>query len=262
MPPTLFSPLGVGGVLRASAVTYRQRFRTLVATATVLDLPYAILYFVLAPDVPTLSPVPSNAEMSEFLRVMGPWVFVRLLITAVLLAAAVRVVAESYTGSRSSWLEIAATAINRMVALSVVTVLYWSGVMLGIALFVLPGLFIAVAWSVTLGALMVEGRRPLAAIVRSMRITAGRRLAIFGVLATSSALLIVANLVLLVALGVLLGSLFGEVGTFLAAEAIWITTQPAVGVVLALLYLDLRVRKEELDVARLAEELSATSFDR
>ena len=86
-------------------------------------------------------------------------------------------------------------------------------------------------------------------------------MAIFGILATTSALVIVANLVLVVVLGAVLGSVLGDGGPLLASEIVWVLTQPFIAVVLAVLYLELRVRKEELDTDWLSLQISATSFD-
>ena len=255
-------PLGAGGVFRESFAAYRHRFGTLIATAAVLDLPYAALYYVLADEPPAISPIPTDEEISTFLGAMGPWLVIRLLITSVLFAAVIRTVGETYAGVESSWRETTAAAISRMVPLAVVTVLFWSGVTLGSALLVFPGLFLIVAWSATLSVVIIEGAGPLTAFARSWLITSGRRMAIFGVLATVSALVVIANLVLVVVLGWVLGALMGDVGGFLASEIVWVLTQPFIAVVLAVLYLDLRVRKEELDTDWLSLQISATSFDR
>jgi len=254
-------PLDTGGVFKQSIAAYRHRFGTLMATAAVLDLPYAVLYYVLADDPPPLSAIPTNEELSTFVGALGPWLAIRLLITSILFAAVIRTVGETYAGVESSWRDTTAAAISRMVSLAVVTVLFWSGVTLGSAMFVFPGLFLVVAWSATLSAVIIEGAGPLTAFARSWVITFGRRMTIFGVLAVTSALVIVANLVLVIVLGGVLGSVLGDAGALLASEIAWVITQPFIAVVLAVLYLDLRVRKEELDTDWLSLQISATSFD-
>ncbi len=254
-------PLDTGGVFKQSIAAYRHRFGTLMATAAVLDLPYAVLYYVLADDPPPLSAIPTNEELSTFVGALGPWLAIRLLITSILFAAVIRTVGETYAGVESSWRDTTAAAISRMVSLAVVTVLFWSGVTLGSALFVFPGLFLVVAWCATLSAVIIEGAGPLTAFARSWVITFGRRMTIFGVLAVTSALVIVANLVLVIVLGGVLGSVLGDAGALLASEIAWVITQPFIAVVLAVLYLDLRVRKEELDTDWLSLQISATSFD-
>lgn len=134
-------PLDMGGVYKQSIAAYRHRFGTLIATAAVLDLPYAVLYYVLADDPPPLSAIPTNEELSAFVGALGPWLVIRLLITSVLFAAVIRTVGETYAGVASSWRETTAAAISRMVSLAVVTVLFWSGVTIGSALFVSRGCF-------------------------------------------------------------------------------------------------------------------------
>ena len=118
------------------------------------------------------------------------------------------------------------------------------------------------AWSATLGAVIIEGSGPLNAFARSWVITSGRRMTVFSVLAVASALVIVANLALVVILGTGFAILVGDAGPFLASEIVWVVTQPFIAVVLAVLYLDLRVRKEQLDSGWLGVQISATAFDR
>ena len=71
-------PLDAGGVFKQSIAAYRHRFGTLMATAAVLDLPYAALYYVLADEPPPLSALPTNEELSEFVGALGPWLVGRL----------------------------------------------------------------------------------------------------------------------------------------------------------------------------------------
>ncbi|MDE0709862.1 MAG: hypothetical protein OXH89_05475, partial [bacterium] len=120
---------------------------------------------------------------------------------------------------------------------------------------------VVVGGGARLGAVGIEGGGRLAAFARSWMITAGRRMAIFGILATASGLVIIANLVLVVVLSGIFGFLLGDAGSLLASEIVWVVTQPFIAVVLAVLYLDLRVRKEELDTDWLSLQISATSFD-
>lgn len=255
-------PMGVGEILAASATVYVRRWRTLVAIAGVLVLPYAVLYLIMAESPAEISALPTEQEMGEILSAMAPWLLVRLFIVSVLFAAVARTVVETYVDVESSWRVSAASAISRMASLAVVTVLYWSGTTLGSMLFVLPGIFLMVAWSACLPVLIIEGVGPVAAIRRSWQITSGRRMPMFGVLLAASLIVIIGSAATYVASGALLGALLGDLGWRLASEVSWVMVEPFIGVVLGVAYLDLLVRKEDLDLDWLSLQLAATSLER
>ncbi|MDE0644546.1 MAG: hypothetical protein OXH95_10525, partial [bacterium] len=240
-----FEPRSFPRILITAPLMYRHRLGVLLPTAVVLDLPYAVLYFVLAPDPPAISPLPTNAEIGDFLRVMGPWLVIRLLITSILFAAVIRMVGEVFLGVKSSWSENTAASISRMASLTVLTVVFWVGVTMGSALFVLPGLFLVVSWSASLGVLIIEGAGPMAAFRRSWELTSGRRLIVFVTLVPLTFMVVVTNILILLVLGPLGNYLAGDLGVFLASELAWVVTQPLIGVLLGLLYIDLRVRRDQ-----------------
>ena len=254
--------MGVGEMIAASLTVYARRWRTLFAVAGVLILPYAVLYLALAEPPPSLSLDPTNEEARRFLSVMGPWLLIRLFITTIMLAAVIRTTMETYVGIESGWRESAAAAISKMLALTVVAVLFWSAATMGFVLFVVPGVFLVVCLSLSLPVLMTEGVDPVTALGRSWRMTAGRRWQVLGVLLLSSALVVIGSLVLYLAVGSLLYALWEGFGLSVASELVWVALQPFIGVALAVMYLDLRVRKEDLDTEWLSLQLSATSFDR
>ena len=255
-------PLGIGEILVASLGVYRNRWGTLTATAVVLLLPYAALYVVLAAPLPEIPAAPTPEELMELLSGMAPWLVLRLFIVTVMFAGVIRTVGEAYVGVESSWRHSAAAAINRLPALAVVTVLFYSGTILGSFLFVVPGFFLIVSWAACLPALMIEGTDPLSALIRSWKLISGRRWVVLGILVMASLLAFVASTIVYLVLGTVLAVLQGEFGWRLASEISGMLVHPFIGVVLGVTYLDLRVRKENLDSDWLSLELSATSFDR
>ncbi|MCY4369589.1 MAG: hypothetical protein OXF41_09275 [bacterium] len=250
-----------GQILAKSFAIYRKRWGTLMAIAGVLVLPYAVLYPILAESPPTLSINPTVEELQEVMSAMAPWLVIRLFIISIMLAAVSRTAVEAYVGMVSPWRSQAAAAISRMVSLAAVSVLFWAAVIAGSALFVIPGLFALVALSACLPALMVEGAGPLTALSRSWNITSGRRWNIFGVLLVASVVVVVGEVAGGLLLATLLVPLQGDFGLWVAYELAWIATQPFLGVLLGVMYLDLRVRKEGLDSELLGLQLSATAFD-
>ena len=269
-------------MFEASVTIYRKRLRTLVTTAAVLVLPYAVLYAFLAEPAPVLPSEPTVEELRDILTALGPWMLIRLFIATVMFAAVIRTVVEAYVGIESSWQRSTVAAINRLPALAVVTVLFWSGTLLGwmfllfwsgtllrwmfllipgIFLLVILGIFLLVSWSACLPVLIIEGVDPVSAMLRSWRMTSGRRWSLFGVLLVASLLVFLAGALVYIVAGAVLLMLQGDLGLLLASEIAWVLVQPFIGVVLGVLYLDLRVRKEDLDSDWLSLQLAATSFD-
>lgn len=254
-------PMTPGEILEAAFSVYRKRWGTLMAIAGVLILPYAVLYPLLAESPPSLSINSTAEELQAVLWAMAPWLAIRLLIISIILAAVSRTVVETYVGMESAWRRQAAAAINRMIALAAVSVMFWAAVMAGSALFVVPGIFLLVALSACLPVLMVEGVGPLSALSRSWVITSGRRWSVLGVLLVSSVVVVIAEVAGGFLLSTVLVPLQGDFGLWLASELAWLVTQPFLGAVLGVMYLDLRVRKEGLDSGFLSLQLSATAFD-
>ena len=249
-------------MFEASVTIYRKRLRTLVTTAAVLVLPYAVLYAFLAEPVPVLPSEPTVEELREILTALGPWMLIRLFIATVMFAAVIRTVVETYVGIESSWQRSTVAAINRLPALAVVTVLFWSGTILGWMFLLIPGIFLLVSWSACLPVLIIEGADPVSAMLRSWRMTSGRRWSLFGALVVASLLVFLAGTLAYIVAGAVLVIVQGHFGLLLASEIAWVLVQPFIGVVLGVLYLDLRVRKEDLDSDWLSLQLAATSFDR
>ena len=260
-------------MFEASVTIYRKRLRTLVTTAAVLVLPYAVLYAFLAEPAPVLPSEPTVEELRDILTALGPWMLIRLFIATVMFAAVIRTVVEAYVGIESSWQRSTVAAINRLPALAVVTVfwsgtllgwmflLFWAGTLLGWMFLLIPGIFLLVSWSACLPVLIIEGVDPVSAMLRSWRMTSGRRWSLFGALLATSLLVILAGALVYIVAGAVLLMLQGDLGLLLASEIAWVLVQPFIGVVLGVLYLDLRVRKEDLDSDWLSLQLAATSFD-
>lgn len=122
------------------------------------------------------------------------------------------------------------------------------GLMVGFLLLIVPGIMLAMAWYVALPACVVEKQGPAASLSRSAELTKGNRWRIFGI----AAILYVVNMVVqgvvqfsLLALG---GQAVSAIGVFL-----WSVLASAFGsIVIAVVYHDLRVAREGIDVDRIA----------
>ena len=119
---------------------------------------------------------------------------------------------------------------------------------LGFIFFLIPGVILATMFYVALPVCVVEGQGPLASLGRSAALTKGHRSKVFGLALALSIISLIGNFVISRVLGVLGGSLIGELGTL-----IWISVLGAYqAITVAVLYHDLRVAKEGIDIEQMA----------
>lgn len=129
--------------------------------------------------------------------------------------------------------------------------LVWLGLVLGLLVgigflaLVIPGIWAIVAWSVAIPVLMVEGPRGTRALQRSQQLVKGRWWPVFGALLLTIGITALVQFVV----GGLSAETLGDVNKELgfATAVAGIITWPLQALVPAVLYLDLRVRKEHWD---------------
>jgi hypothetical protein len=123
---------------------------------------------------------------------------------------------------------------------------------------ILPGIWLAVALSVSVPALLLERIRPFAAMRRSFRLVRGRWWPTFAVLLVGYLLIgiigaIVQGIVMVVPSVIADGNtLVGAVGAVVGGTLGSVLTTPYSAAVITLVYFDLRVRKEGLDLQLIA----------
>jgi hypothetical protein len=122
------------------------------------------------------------------------------------------------------------------------------GVGIGSLLLVVPGIMLLVAWYVALPACIIERMGPFQSLTRSAELTKGNRWRIFGIMvviyAASDLVQIVVQLVLL-SIG---GTIVSVIGVFA-----WISFFQAFNsIVIAVVYHDLRVAREGVDIDHIA----------
>jgi len=259
-------PLGIGEILDAGIKLFLRHWRTLVLSVVGLILPVQILSALVtasvAPeqfDLTSDETGVSEGEEAEFL--IGQGVIAVLSGVSILLATAVcfKAVADAYLGVEPDWRRSLRFAVRRLWGLIGLGILTALAVGLGTIALIVPGIWLFVSFSVAVPALLLERIGPWKAMGRSFRLVRGRwwptagallvgylLIGILGAL-VSGVILVVPSLLaedntLVGALGAVVG---GTVGSAL--------TTPYSAAVVALLYFDLRVRKEGLDLQLIAE---------
>lgn len=121
-------------------------------------------------------------------------------------------------------------------------------VMGGLLLLVVPGIMFALMFYVALPALVVERLGPIASMKRSIALTKGHRWKLLGIALLIGLLSAVGSTVVTTILTVVAGTKAMLIGRF-----VWESTVGALGaVIVAVIYHDLRVAREGIDVERMA----------
>ena len=184
------APLGagsltVGGVLSASLDLYRRQARGAWTIVALIVVPAQVLVWIMV-----RASLSSNAHASGGTIYTGggvtlPTVAITLLgfLSAILAIGALsRLFVETHTGRPTSWEESLGYASTHLVALLGLAVV--SGVLLalGYTLFLVPGVFLTVAWSAAVPALMFERVGAVQALSRSWALVRGYWWPTFGAL--------------------------------------------------------------------------------
>lgn len=255
-------PLAAGEILPAAVRLVRSRFRLLALCALAVAAPLSVLDTVMkllvdprAFDFPSgaVGTLGTSALVGEVLTYL-----ISVLMVLLVLAACFRAISAAYLEQRPTVGESLRYAVERLPGLLGAYVLTAAAVAAGFFVFVVPGIWIGVALAVAFPALLFERLGPGRACARSFELVSGNWWRTFGTL-----------LLALLALGVVAVAASSALGAVLAAvapgdraiAAVLVTLfdvavatvlYPVSAAVLTLLYFDLRVRREGLDVERLA----------
>ena len=259
-------PLGIGEILDAGIKLFLRHWRPLVLSVVGLILPVQILSALVtasvAPeqfDLTTSESGVEEGEEAEFL--IGQGIIALLSVISVLLATAVcfKAVADAYLGVEPDWRRSLRFAVRRLGGLFGVAIVGGLLVALGTLALVVPGIWLFVAYSVAVPALLLERIGPIRALRRSFRLVRGRWWPTAGVLLIGYLLIgilgaLVTGVIMLVPTVVAEdNTLAGALGAVVGGTVGSVLTTPYSAAVVALLYFDLRVRKEGLDLQLIAE---------
>jgi hypothetical protein len=252
-------PMGIGEILSTAFQLYQRHWRTLLAIAAVVVVPFTLLQYLLGDQVRTRGEVTSNGVVVE----TATWaVGIAGLVAAlagvvmflVLTGAITRAVAAEVTGEDPGVEQSYRFGFHRFWSVLLVSVLVGLAIIGGLILFIIPGIYVGVRLAVSIEALVVEGRRGTQAMRRSWELVGGHWWHAFGTVVVAGLLTGVVN--------ALITAPFGNTGWFVqavAAAVATVVTLPYGVLVGVLLYLDLRARKESLTLEQLRTDLQASA---
>jgi hypothetical protein len=251
-------PMGIGEILSTAFQLYQRHWRTLLAIAAVVVVPFTLLQYLLGDLVRTRGEVTSNGVVETATWAVGIAGLVAALAAVVmflvLTGAITRAVAAEVAGEDPTVEQSYRFGFHRFWSVLLVSMLVGLAIVGGLILFIIPGIYIGVRLAVSIEALVVEGRRGTEAMGRSWELVGGHWWHAFGTLVVAGLLTGVVNAVITAP--------FGDTSWFVqavAAAVATVVTLPYGVLVGVLLYLDLRARKENLNLERLRADLQASA---
>jgi hypothetical protein len=252
-------PMGIGEILSTAFQLYRRHWRTLLAIAAVVVVPFTLLQYLLGDQVRVQGETTSNGVVvstaSWAVGIAGlVTALAGLLMFLVLTGAITRAVAAEVVGEDPSLEQSYRFGFHRLGSVLLVSVLVGLATVGGLILFIIPGIYIGVRLAVSIEALVVEGRRGTQAMGRSWELVGGHWWHAFATLLVAVLLTGLVN--------ALITAPFGGTNWFVqavVAAVATVITLPYGVLVGVLLYLDLRARKGGLTLETLRADLQASA---
>jgi hypothetical protein len=218
----------------------RENFALLFTTTAVTYAPIALLEYLAAADI-------TNIGRMLVAR-LGTWIFASMA-----QAATIEIVATRYVGETITPADALRAVWRRLWTALVITFAYGLLVGVGTVFFIAPGIYFATKYFAAMAAAMVEGKKFSAAMERSAELTKGskRRLVnIFG-------LTLIIYILLAAAAGGVAETFMAAPVTALVMRLFLAITNPFLFTLVTLVYFDLRIRREGLDLDFMMTPVSA-----
>lgn len=272
MDPAGLRPLGIGEILDVAIKIYRARFWVLIKSVAVVLGPVFALSALIRISVPSgddilvESEIGPTSQLDIDLDRLWPFIAGTLVIaligfvaSQVATGACFKAVSGAYLEEEPDWRESLRFARSKLGSLLWLSFLMAILLVPALLAFLLPAIYLYVAWAVAGPVLLLEDRRGWSAMKRSRELVKGR---FWPTLAVLLLVLLLTAVVQMVFLGILttLVSVTGNEVAQAVADAIGQTassalTTPLSAAILTVLYFDLRVRKEGFDLELLAHRM-------
>jgi intracellular septation protein A len=249
---------GIGGILGTAFQLYRRYWRTLLPIAALVVVPLTMLEHAVGDWVHSHGQQLQDQVVStSFWAEATAWLLAALaglLLYQVLTGAITRAIAAEVAGQDPGVEQSYRFGFARLGPILVVSILVGLATLLGLIVFIIPGIYIGVRLAVSTQALVVEGKQGTEAMRRSWDLVGGHWWhAAFTVL-LAGLLTEVVNAVITAPF-----SADAWLAQAVAAAVATTVTLPFGALVGVLLYLDLRARKERLDLDTLNIDLQTSA---
>jgi hypothetical protein len=250
-PPPSLQPRSVADILETAFDLYKRHWVTLVQVVAYLVIPLTLLQYLIG-DMLEGEDEGSGLIAGSLLLLIATMFIWLLLIGAIAWA-----VATILIGREPDISDCYRNGYRRIWSILLVWVLSALAILAGWILLIIPGLIVMTRLSSAIPAVVIEQRKGTDALGRSWNLVKGYGWPVFGALAVSLLIaVIVSGIVTQVGIAIggdnwFVSGIFASIGS--------IITMPYTALVVGLIYFDLRVRKENLDVATLEREVQAAA---
>lgn len=273
--PIALRPLRVGETIDAAIRLYRLHWKVFLGIVATVTVPFSALQAVLIQVVGRpVRALPVEGVPSFVTNLAGDCVMTNanavlvltlvltlvnfLFIRPFLTAAMVGAVGDAYVGQTPSVDGSYRLALSKLRSVLLVEILVGLAVLGAGILFIIPGIIVFVRLLAAPSAVVLEDVRGRKALSRSWRLTKGHAWRLFWTWLLAFILTAIVSGLLTAPVAYLASSMScstGWVVRAIAQIAVAVLVQPFAAAIPVLLYLDLRVRKEGLDLALMAREL-------
>lgn len=260
--PTALRPRGVGEILTAAFQLYGRHWQNLITLVAVVVVPLSVIQYFLSDQL-----IRRGFENDTLTN--GVTVTTTSAVGALFAGLVVAIISIAIWGVLTSAITLAAVGtflgrdmdigasyrfgLARFGSVLLVVFLMALAIIGGFILLVIPGFIVLTRLSCAVPALVVEGKRGRSALSRSWNLVKGRGWPVFGTL-------IVAGIISSVVSALFTAPFPSSwVAHGLASAIASVITMPFTTLVGIVIYLDLRVRKEQLDRATLERDLAGSA---
>jgi len=221
--------LDIGGVFEATTEIYKKCFGTVWIVALILLVPTAIIVGLLG-----------NDGLGGLLGSL-----IQLVATAWLLGSIIRIVQDVEQDGQVDWSvgDILGSVTGKLIGIILLQIVVSILVFIGFIFFVIPGVILALMWSVSMPSLVVEDKGVFDSMSRSSELTKQNRMRILGV--------VLVVLVLYIAIFVIAALLTAAVPVLgiIALIIVGVLAYPYIAIISAVLYYRLVELKDGVVVA-------------
>jgi hypothetical protein len=269
-------PLGIGEILDVAIKIYFRHFSTFLKIALVVVLPTQVVLnaiTVSATDTSIDGSGPFNFNMSpgqdSSVHVSAAQVgaivaalVISFLASQLATGACFKAVADGYLGGEPDWRGSVSRALRRLHSMIWIAIVGGFVTVIGLVLCIVPGVWLLVGFAVAVPVLFSEDARGWKALSRSRDLVKGRWWPTCGLLVVGGILAAVLSAVITGVLGALDLATSGNwaarfVIGVLSGTLVAVLTTPFSAAYHTILYVDLRVRKEGLDLALFAQGIGS-----
>jgi hypothetical protein len=232
-------PRDVGELLRDALLVYRRRFGTFVLLAAAIVIPVELI--VSGIGLEQLSaPHDDNVSLTESLI---PAVLSLVVTTPLITATCIYALDEAAAGRRPAVGETLTRGLEAFTPVFLAVLIAAVGIALGLALFVVPGIYLAIRWFFVPQAVVIDGRSGIEPLRRSSEVVRGFWWRTFAIVALANIAAVLPGLVVIGPLEALAESADREVVSLVGRAIVEILTAPFLALVATLLWFDLDARR-------------------